>query len=221
MKLTKYAYKLVDRSGFDDWIMDEIDLQDFNLMVGKNATGKSRAMIVLTAFAGMITQTSPVYLGNWEFTFSTDNGTIYYNIKRFAKEIRERILADDKLVLERNNEITKLYSETKQAFDEIHPPDNKLVLHVRRDKKEYPFLENIVEWAEKTHIFMFGQIHPDSFIGSDSIKRKRKIIEDIPALIDKLSDASKNKITDEFNELGYDIDNFFYKKRRRRGYFIH
>lgn len=213
MRLLKYSYKLTDHPGLDDWSIDEINLQSFNLIVGKNAVGKSRTLNVPSAFAGMITQNNQFHPGNWAFTFiADDNRKIYYNIIISPQSIREKILVDEKIFLERTDGIKKIYSETKQDFDEISPPDNKLILHVRRDKKEYPFLENIVEWAEKTHIFKFGQLQPKSFMGSEGREDVFKTIEDVSPLIEKLSDDSKKKIISEFNEIGYDIQNLYVKK---------
>lgn len=213
MRLIRYSYKLIDCPGWDNWILNEIELQNFNLIVGKNATGKSRALIVVSAFANMITQTNPVYIGNWEFTFVNDNeDEIYYNIIKFSKSIEEKIVVNNKLLLERHDDTAKLFSQIKNDFDIISPPDKKLVLHVRRDKKEYPFLEDIVEWAEKTHSFKFGQIHPNSFIGNDKDEKKYKTIEDVPSLIDKISDSSKRKVLDEINSIGYEIENIYAEK---------
>jgi len=215
MKLIRYSYKLIDYPGMDNWILNEIELQNFNLIVGKNATGKSRALIVVSAFANMITQANPVYTGNWEFTFINENqDEIYYNIiNRFSKPIKETIRINNNLLLERNDDIAKLFSKIKNDFDIISPPDKKLVLHVRRDKKEYPFLEDIVEWAEKTHFFKFGQVHPNSFIGNDRDEKRHKTIEDVlPALIENLSDSSKTEVMDEINSIGYAIENIYAEK---------
>lgn len=192
----------------------EIDLQEFNLIVGKNAAGKSRYLNMLSVFAGMITQICPVIAGDWNFTFATDGGEeIFYSIvKAFNSPMKEKILLNKKPLLERDESGTKLYSQIRQKFDEIEPPDNKLVLHVRRDKREYPFLEYIVEWAEKTHTFKFGQVHPNSFAEADKIGGRHKSIEDISAIIEELTDTSKKNIINEFNQLGYDIENFYAKK---------
>ena len=205
MKLLKYSYELSDIPGRDDWVMDTIDLQELNLIVGKNASGKSRALIVPAAFAEMITQYRPVLPGNWEFTFATDdNRKIFYNVVNNKNtEIKEKLVVQGKAVLERKDGITRLYSETAKVFNKISPPDDKLALHVRRDKEEYPFFEDIVEWAGHTYTFNFGRIHPKMLL--------ENIItaEDIPELIKELDDSLKNKIVHQFNKLGYDIEKIY------------
>ncbi len=207
MKLLKYTYKLTDIPGRDDWIMDAIDLQELNLIVGKNASGKSRVLIVPTAFSEMITQYKPVLFGNWEFTFITDdNRKIFYNVVNNKNtEIKEKLVVQEQIVLERKDGITNLYSETERVFEKISPPDDKLALHVRRDKKEYPFFENIVEWAEHTHAFKFGLVH------SNMLLENIITADDIPTLIKELDEGLKNNIIHKFNKLGYDIEKIYAK----------
>jgi len=212
MKLLKYRYKLSNIPGRDDWVMDTIDLQKLNLIVGKNASGKSRVLIVPTAFSEMIMQYKPVSFGNWEFTFVTDdNRKIFYNVVNNKNtEIKEKLVVKEQIVLERKDGITNLYSETKRVFEKISPPDDKLALHVRRDKEEYPFFEDIVEWAEYTHAFKFGLVHPKMLL--------EKIItaDDIPALIEELDDGLKNNIIHKFNKLGYDIEKIYTKPEGKK-----
>ena len=212
MRLLKYTYQLVGFPDFEDWITDEIHFQKLNLVVGKNATGKSRVVTAPTAFAEMITQyRKNIYWGNWDFTFVREDDKILSYIVNKDKDecVTERLLIDDKLVLDRNNETTKLYSFIKNDFETITPPDNKLVLHIRRDKEEYPYLEHIVSWAEQTHLFKFGQIHSTSFLGNDASGERLMTIENIPALIAELDDSLKNKIIIDFNKLGYDIQHIY------------
>lgn len=213
MKLLQYTYKRCDFPKRNDWIMDAIDLQTLNLIVGKNATGKSRVLQIPTIFAQMITQDEPVYDGNWECTFLTrDHKKIcYYLSKNATKRIEEQLRVDEQIVLERTGETAKLYSYAKMDFAKITPPDNKLVLHVRRDKAEYPFLEELVAWAEHTHALKFAQIHPTSFFGSAPIEKKTVTIEDIPALFEALPESSKQTIMREFNTLGYALENVYAK----------
>ena len=211
MKLLKYRYKLSDIPGRDDWVMDTIDLQELNLIVGKNASGKSRVLILPTAFSEMIMQSKQVLFGDWEFTFITDdNRKIFYKVVNNKNtEIEEKLVVQGKAVLKRKDGITNLYSKTKKKFEKITPPDDKLVLHVRRDKEEYPFLEDIVKWADQTHAFNFGQIHPNFISGIGRSEGNITTAKDIPALIEKSDDSLKEKIIYKFNKLGYNIDKIY------------
>ncbi len=212
MRLLKYNYHLVGFPDVEDWIADEIYFQKLNLVVGKNATGKSRVVTAPTAFAEMITQYKKnIYWGNWSFTFiKEDETTLSYSINRdHGNLVTEQIFIDKQLVLDRNKEATRLYSFVKNDFETITPPDNKLVLHIRRDKEEYPYLEDIVSWAEQTHFFKFGQIHTSSFLGDDGTEERLVTVDDIPALIGKPDDSLKQGIIEDFNKLGYHIEKLY------------
>jgi hypothetical protein len=162
----------------------------------------------------MITQKKYIYPGNFDFTFiREDEKLLSYIINRDKNSIiTEKLLIDQELVLDRSKGITKLYSFSKKDFETITPPDNKLVLHIRRDKEEYPYLEDIALWAERTHFFKFGQIHTNSFLDGDVTGEKLTTVEDIPALMKELDESSKYEIIEEFNMLGYDLEELYTKQ---------
>lgn len=53
-------------------------------------------------------------------------------------------------------------------------------------------------------------LHPNA--SGDKTEELPIIIEDVPALIDELTDTSKMDIINEFNELGYEIESFYARK---------
>jgi hypothetical protein len=216
MRILKYYYRFEGFPGAEDWITDEIYLQKLNLFVGKNATGKSRIVTTPVGFAEMITQKKNIYRGNWNFTFTReDEKLLSYIINRDKNDvITEKILIDQNIVLDRSKEVTQLYTFLEEGFEIITPPDNKLILHIRRDKKEYPYLEDIVSWAERTHFFKFGKILTTSFLGDGLTGKELISIEDVPAFIRGLDESSKNEIIEEFNMLGYDLKGFYTKQER-------
>lgn len=218
MRLSKFSYKLVNFPGIDDWMIDDVYLQELNLIVGKNSVGKSRALNILSSFAEMVTQDEPVFAGEWKFYFVNNNHKeiLYFINTRSREVVEEKLSIDGKLMLERNHEVTRLYSNTKEKFEDIDPPDDKLVLHARRDKKEYPFLEDIVIWAQNTYTFKFGQINPKAFLSVDSQGRRLVTLEDIPSVIGELSDKSVSDVVRDFNELGYCIEKFYSKLEGRK-----
>jgi hypothetical protein len=210
--LQKYSYRIEGFSKREDWITDEICLQKLNLVVGKNATGKSRVLTALTAFAEMITQKKN-YWGNFDFTFIRENEKLRYIIDTDKNGfITERLSIDKKNVLHRSRVATQLYSVLKGEDVTITPPDDKLVLHIRRDKEEYPYLEDIVSWAEGMHFFKFGKILTTSFLADYGTGKGLLSVEDIPALIGDLDESLKSDIIKEFNMLGYNLKELYTKK---------
>lgn len=214
MKLLSFSYRDYD------WELNNLYLQDLNLIVGKNSTGKSRVLSTLDMFVKMITGKRDInWSGQWQASFKTDdNRRLDYS---FGTTVRggieyERIYLTHNsiegagnLVLERqrNQNICRLQNSNRNnVWETIVPPANKLVLHTRRDVRAYPYLEKIALWAENSHGFKFGNISPTAFLNMQEYDLLMAV-EDIPALFMSLSlrQASINRIKQEFNNLGYNI----------------
>ncbi len=204
----------------DDWNLYDVHLQDLNLIVGKNSVGKSRALSILSSFADTVTQNEKVYTGEWKFSFiNREQQEVRYFVSIGVYNIvEEKLLIDDQVMLERSAESASLYSQTKKDFETITPPDDKLVFHSRRDKREYPFLEEIVEWAQHTHSFYFGQINPKAFLFVDARGRQIMTVEDIPSIVDQLGSMAMEKIIQDFNTLGYNIEKFYSKLKGEKDF---
>ena len=217
MKLVSVSYSHEDTPKADSWELVDVNLLDQNLIVGRNATGKSRLAQMISSFSKMISQSSPfLYFGNWDMQFVTNSEEkIRYKLNvgsdsNFESVNSEEIYINDKLVLTRDKNSAKIFSNTKHELVPISPPDNKLVIHVRRDKEEFPFLEFIAFWAEQTYGFKFGNITPYSYRINKDADRLTSV-DSIPNIIEKLHTLDKgsrkniNSAIDDFNSLGYNI----------------
>lgn len=201
MKLKTFAYKDYH------WELNSISLADINLIVGKNAVGKSRTLSSIDLFVKMITQKRELnWGGQWNVSFLTaKQKELRYELSTNTKgEVAfEKITIDSQQVLLRSNsKRANLKSYITNNQEEIFPPENKLVLHVRRDVKEYPYLEEIALWAEQSFGFKFGNISPYSYLNQQEYDLLTTV-EHIPELFKSLKENSKQRVIDEFNELGY------------------
>ncbi len=212
MILTKVRYRQLN------WILKDLILGYSNLIVGKNSSGKSRVIFIIDSFAKVILQKKNFYWGSSELSFLNEKEEeIKYRIicKTFDKVYKEVITINNKLLLYRNEKICKIFSYKKNDFELINPPSDKLVLHVRRDIDEYPFLENIVNWANKTYGFKFGNVTPYSFIIDKDLDNLTSV-EDIASLLYHLPEESKKLVVEEFNSLGYSIGKVYSKEKNEK-----
>ncbi len=214
-QLKKDSLRLVNITYKDNnWSLQKLELNNINLIVGKNATGKSRSIRVIESFAKMITQQTKITCGSWSFLFEKDNSKIRYQVdcSTNGNIEQEHLFIDEKIVLERTAEYTNLFSVSKNSFEKIFPPKNKLTLHVRRDRVEYPFFEDLIDWAENSFSFKFGNIY-----GKELIKNTNdllKNIDDIPTLFKNLDANSLNKIILDLQQIGYNINKIYVKERQ-------
>lgn len=211
MKLSQFRYYDKYRTETNNWFLEKVDLFDVNLVVGKNAVGKSRALAVIRGFANMIKHGRYVYGGEWEFTFRKESDHITYFIdKNTDKSFVEKITYNGKEVAKRDNGSAQLYSFAKKEWQNVAPPENLLMLNARRDTIEYPYFEDIISWCEKVHSFPFGHVHSNSFIESNT---QVPNIEDVAELLSKMSSERKTLVLNDFNSLGYNLKTIDSKKR--------
>lgn len=209
MKIKELSY--IDTN----WELNNLQLGNVNLIVGKNSTGKTRILQTIDLLVKMITQKRNLnWGGQWDIKFENFNGDeIHYQFSTsYQKQgvTFEKIFLNGELVLTRNR---KHYGEqakiknflNKNLFEFVYPPNNKLVIHSNRDIKKYPFLEDIANWAEQSYGFKFGNISPYSLLNQQEYDLLTAV-EDIPTLFKSLNNEDKILIVSDFNSIGYDIE---------------
>jgi len=205
--------KLVNLSYLDPyWELSNLQLSDMNLIVAKNATGKTRTLLTIDLLVKMITQKKNLNWGSrWTVDFvNHQNQSISFEFAtKYQDEgivTAEKISIDGKQVLFRHHKqgTVVLKNFVTQKEDTIYPPNNKLTLHVNRDVRKYPYLEDLINWAEQCYGFKFGNISPYSKF-SEQEYDLLTAVEDIPNLFKSLQKESIAKIISDFNSLGYNV----------------
>jgi len=224
MKVLKFSYEFREIDGFDfNPVKTElIEFCDTNLLVGKNASGKSTIVSELYNLADILKGTSPgLQLGKYYIELEYNPKVVYkyfYNVtikpNHGGIEISEKLEQNDSILINRHNSEAEIYSNNEKTLIKINPPTPKLVHQVRRDEKDHPYLEHIIIWAESVHSFKFGHIHSSSFIRTNVDKSSALAFDELTSLkgkdlniiLNDLNDESKSKIISEFNSLNYDVE---------------
>jgi hypothetical protein len=212
MKIIKLSY--IDTN----WEIKDLEFDNANLLVGKNSTGKSRTLSTIDLLYKMLTQKRNLnWGGKWEIVFQTANkdiieysfstgyqksGVTHEIIKYNGADVLKRDIPDSAIV---KNSLTG-------TVDIIYPPADKLVLHVNRDVKKYPFLEEIVSWAEDSFGFKFGNISSYARFNKQEYDLLTAV-EDIPVLFKRLSEDHRQKIVEDMNDIGYNVENISVSER--------
>lgn len=196
MILTHFAYS---ESG---WFIDRpLPLQPVNLLVGKNSAGKSKTIRSLGKTVAFLLQQFDLRLyEDFDVMLSfEDEGTrFWYSFSCKSGVIeKERLKVGNQVYLERNGENALLHE------DIINPPSNKLVLHVRRDTVQYPYIEKIMAWAERACGISFNEIdmagdNSTSFRITGNQQKLYDMVKSLPA-------EGLQHVMDEANKLGYPI----------------
>lgn len=205
MKVLKYKYKreLLDRVFWNAFSFDWINLQKTNLVVGKNASGKTSLSKILYIFHNIFQPTNYGFTGELSLTLQNDKGDIYeYFAHGVLNNITEEVLKkNDQILVERKDNVAKIFSESEKKFSTIAPPLDKTVIQVRRDSNDYPYFEELANWSRGIFMYGFADIHPNSNNLLGTIKP-----QDIDDALSNLSIERKSSIIQDFNSLGYSVD---------------
>jgi len=207
MRVIRYKYerKAIDGFKFNATTFDWIELQNSNLMVGKNASGKSTVSNILVAFTRLFLPSQAHQIGQRTIELVNSKGKqfTYHYEGEIKGVVKESLYRDAQLLFDRDFSDAKIYSEAKRDFEQITPPANKPIIQVRRDAKDYPYLEELAQWAEGIHSIKFGNVNPAAFNKTESERGFN--IEDFNKALESLDLPDKETIITEFNSLGYDL----------------
>lgn len=196
------------KEGINPWDLEKLNLGEKNLIVGRNATGKTRIINVIYNLARFIQGTNLIDNGKWFATFTNGQQVDFEIHLQDGKIINEKIIVDGTTKLDRQKSSAWIYSESGKRRQEISPPDDRLVLHVRRDKDEFPFLEWIYSWAKGVRGFGFANTSPNQ-IEIPGNPSQLTSLNSVPTALDGLSGLQQKKILKQLEGVGYNIEQAF------------
>lgn len=212
------------------WELAPLELGSTNLLVGNNTTGKSRTLAMIDLAARLIAYSNRdiIQKGMWTVNLKKEGAEgIQYefeydflNSKPIIKT--ERIFLGNRIVgevLARNHSdelnVARILNQdltTNKHWELFNPPIDKLTPHVRRDKKAYPFLEDIVQWAENTYSFAFANTGPITTRSDYRIFNGSN--DNFPIRYARLSQNDQQLILENLIEIGFkNIEHISFEER--------
>lgn len=196
---------------------DLVRFGNINLLVGKNAAGKSRTLSVIKELGELLsTHTSIVGVksttASYEVLFIEDSVEYKYTLNLKKGEIlAESLVIDGDLKFDRLE--NKIYSETQKKYIAIEPAKDMLITSLHTD--EYPFLEELCKWGFSLRDSVFSdQVEKKSLAKtSDELDYKAITHGNIYTLFqifkkgeDRFGDEFINRIKQDMAFVGYDIE---------------
>jgi len=157
MRLRKIQYSEYEGTP-QEWVLEEFLLSDVNLLVGKNASGKTRVINVIHNLSLAIGGRLPLTLGIFRLEFEHDSEVIKYELeKREDKVFREVFSRGSSTLLERRaGGFGRIHANALGKELDFQSPEDQLAIVSRRDKLQHPFFEPIHEWAQSVYCYRFG-----------------------------------------------------------------
>lgn len=160
MRLKKFSFS-EHLGGPQEWILDGLTLNAKNLLVGKNASGKSRTINVIAGLARyFLGQSIPIVFPCTYKAIFEDENTVYEYSFSYGEQIQsERLLINGTVYIDRfEGGIGEIWAaEINSGINiKFQTPPNELAAVARRDSIQHPFLEPLHEWASNLRHYRFG-----------------------------------------------------------------
>ncbi len=142
------------------WSLEQCDFTQINLIVGRNATGKTRLVNVINGLCRILSArlTSVFESGTYEAEFAI-SGKKYFLCLQFkgGEVLAERLDVDGSTRLSRDAEGKgQIYYEEKGEFISFQVPKNIIAIQQRRDELQHPFIVELSNWALGCETYFFG-----------------------------------------------------------------
>lgn len=155
MKLTYSEYEGQARY----WEVRDATFSDINLIVGRNSSGKSRLLSVISSLAKILSgQQKPFESCKFSVIISQGGHEFAYDITYANSAIEsERLLVDGEEKLVRSSDGSgKIYYELETKFLDFKLPPDAIAAVNRRDEKQHPYLMELHTWANAVVLYLFG-----------------------------------------------------------------
>lgn len=157
LKKIKYEETLVET---DSWHLDQTELMDINLIVGRNATGKTRVINVVSALASALSGKAPqLFTGTWDVQFEEVGHTYEYSLRiAGTRVVSERLTHSSEVLLDRGKDgVGKIrFSKIGNDLQDFQSPDTQLAVFSRNDKIQHPYLDALTTWGRTLRTYRFG-----------------------------------------------------------------
>lgn len=160
------------------WNLEESTFGDINLIVGENASGKSRVLNLISNLADFLSGGRGIFLSaNYKMNFDNHGGKIDYALKCERSIIIEESLDinSENLLSRGADGIGKIYYQQEKKPFAFQAPPNQVVSVAKRDAIQHPFLGYLYDWGKSVRRYYFG-----TDLGKSHLLVPMKVKEGVP-----------------------------------------
>ncbi|HDS08149.1 MAG TPA: ATP-binding protein [Bacteroides sp.] len=205
-----------------EWLIDQVSLGEINLVVGKNASGKTRTLNALTDLVGMLLGKGTSAGGpvTYRVLFRNGDNEMRYELEYDLDTVHlERMYVNDELVLDRGDEgkgRIKYEATPGSIFLDFGIPHEQLACYAKRDRLQHPFIERLHDWAINMRRFDFsGELGKNQYALKSSFEEKeldlgvtRNSLVPIVSVATSRYDAFKELVLKDMREIDYELEDF-------------
>lgn len=142
-----------------EWTLDEMPLGGLNLLVGKNASGKTRTLNLLKNCAALLAGKMPIFNeANFDLHFDHDGTDNHYVLTcHKGRVVTEEFAVGKNVMLKRGQGgVGRIYAVKLQDDIDFQAPEDQLAAVSRRDAIQHSYFEPLVAWGQSVLHFAFG-----------------------------------------------------------------
>jgi len=157
-------YYCQDENMPSSWRLDGCRLGNINLIVGKNASGKSKILRSINFVAGLLSGDVDLKPDRgsreWKLIFDSHNEEdkkVYHLKIDNGKVVREHFAVGSKTYLDRHESGEgRVWAEKLRLDIDFQTPIDEVAAVKRRDSIQHPFFEEIYKWSSFLRYYQFG-----------------------------------------------------------------
>ena len=201
----------------EEWRIKDFSFGNINLIVGKNATGKSRTLRVTKALGNLMSGDMKLKFksGNYKAIFDKDGEKLQYFLKyEESKVIEEKLIVGSDTKLNRSSGgAGEIYAVKEGKLMTFQTPSSELACVNRRDSVQHPFFEDLYSWGKYLRCYLFGtQLGQDHYTISKKEEEELNLkdTEQTVAIFKKgkkqYGDKFVNNVKADMAKVGYNFD---------------
>jgi len=217
MKLEKLTYSEFETLP-NGWSLTACTFGKINLIVGKNATGKTRMLNVLRGMAGLISDTNPkIGEGKFSIELTRENKTFVYSLELHNNTVfSEELKIDNAIYLTRSEDGAGDINAVQVGQNiPFKIEKNRLAIVAKRDSIQHPYIDDLYQWAQGVAKLNFGSaLGKDTFfVKTDVLQESKLNIRDTEKVAgifiqgeNEFGDEFKNAVIADMKYIGYEIE---------------
>jgi energy-coupling factor transporter ATP-binding protein EcfA2 len=202
----------------EEWAIKNMTFDAVNLVVGRNAVGKTRAINVISGLAKLLSEKSEIKWtdGQYDVVFDSDQKTIHYTLHYHDKSVaKEELTIGKRLYLTRGKDGSgKMYFDEEKIDLRFQTPLNEVASFARRDSIQHPFLEYLYDWGKNLVTYRFGKtmgqealllFHEKENFSQINIKETERVVRNFAAGMNQFRTQYTDLILDDMKKIGYNL----------------
>jgi predicted ATPase len=207
-----------------EWNLDTVKLRQVNLLVGRNATGKTRVIQIIGSLGRLLADklNRPLVDGSFEAQFSDGASTFTYKLTfdNFIVTVEEFREGSEELLHRGGGGFGRIYAAEVDRSIRFEIAANKLAVVAKRDSFQHPFLDRLNSWGSALRLFEFGKelgqrnlaVTLKSDVDATDESDTTQIVRFFKKGKDDHGDAFVDTVRADMNSLGFDLEDITVRK---------